>query len=98
MKYDTYKKIMQCLGTAFSKQYDETELKVFYRYFKDYDEDVFMEAIDRAVTSYDRLPSIKQLIDICEQSRISITFKKEYEKIGTPEPDQEWYDILNSFK
>lgn len=100
MNFETFKGIMQGLGIAFNKEYKEPEIKMFYRYFKDYEEDVFMEAVDKAVTSYDRLPSIKQLTDICEQTRVSVKLRKEYEALPpiTEEDRKEFQEILDSFK
>ena len=100
MNLETFKGMMQVLGTSFNKEYKDAELNMLYRYFKNYDEDVFMEAVDRAVTSYDRIPSIKQLTDTCEMARISVKFRKEYEALPpiTDKDRKEFQEILDSFK
>jgi len=100
MTLEMYKGMMQVLGTAYNKDYKDTELNMLYRYFKNYDEDVFMEAIDRSVTSYDRLPSIKQLTDTCEMTRVSVKLRKDYEALPpiTEEDRREFQEILDSFK
>lgn len=100
MEYETYKGIMQGLGIAFNKDYKEAELRLLYRYFKDYPEDVFMKAVDGLITSYDRLPSVKQMIDTCEMTRTSIQLRKEYEALPpiTDEDRKEFQEIIDGFK
>lgn len=100
MEYETYKQIMQGLGTAYNRNFNEAELRLFFRYFREYEEDVFMEAIDKAITSYDRMPSIKQLVDNCEIARTQVRLRKEYEALPpiTEEDRREFQEILDSFK
>jgi len=100
MTFENYKTMMQGLGLAFNRKYEETELKLLYRYFKEYEEDVFMEAVDNVATSYDRLPSVKQLTDACEMAKTSVRLRKEYEALPpiTDKDRQEFQEILNSFK
>ena len=98
MNLETFKGMMQVLGTGFNKEYKDAELNLLYRYFKNYDEDAFMEAVDRTITSSDRMPSIKQLVENCEMARLQVKLRKEYERMPKAVADQEWYDLLNSFK
>lgn len=95
MTYNEYKGIMQGLGYAFNKEYKEQELKMFYRYFKDYTTDTFIKTVDDVITTYDKLPSLKQIIDRCDTNKRLVWMN---DKVETPVEDQEWIELLSSFK
>jgi hypothetical protein len=100
MNFEDFKNIVKGFKVAFNRTYDEQELMFMYRYFKDYGKDVFIEAVDRMIQSFDKMPSLKQMIDTCEQARISVNFRKEYEALPpiTDEDRKEFQEILDSFK
>lgn len=97
MTYNEYEGIMSGLGLAYNKEYKEQELKMFYRFFKDYSTDIFIKSVDDIITNNDKLPSLKQIIDKCELNNQSYLWEKQYKELPKAVEDQEWYDLLNSF-
>jgi len=98
MTINEFSSLMDALGGAFNKKYTEGELSIYYRYFKEYEKRIFIKAIDELITKNDKLPNIRELLEKCSLMKTRIELDDEYKKIGTPEPDEEWYELLNSFK
>ena len=100
MKYEEFELLMKGFKVAYNKVYDEQELRFMYRYFKDYSTKVFRETIDALLTTYDKMPSLKQMIDRCEMMKTSIKLREEYEALPpiTDEDRKEFQEILDSFK
>ena len=98
MTMGEFSSLMDALGSAFNKKYTEGELSIYYRYFKEYSKKIFIKTIDEIITKNDKLPNIRELLEKCSLMKTRTELQEEYEKIGTPEPDEEWYALLNSFK
>ena len=98
MTINEFSSLMNALGNAFNKRYNDDELQIYYRYFKEYDKKTFVSAIDSIITSSEKLPSIREIIEKCAIQKNRIKWREEYEQMEKPVEDKEWFDLLNSFK
>lgn len=100
MSFEEFQGLVKCFKMAFNKAYDEQELRFMYRYFKEYSPKVFTKVVDRIVESYDKMPSLKQMIDVCEQTRLSVELREAYEEMPPPteQDKKEFQEVLDSFK
>ena len=99
MKYEEFEELIKCFKIAFNKNYDELESKFMYRYFKNYSAKTLTKVIDKVVKSYDKMPSLKQILDLCEEEKTSQKLQEEYKKLPpiTEEDKREFQEILDSF-
>lgn len=94
MKPIEFTKDMKILSISYNKDFDEETINHWYKYFKNINKDIFSKAVNKVIANNKYMPSIAELLDICnkEQKNIKVLvlermkndnyFKttKEYEK------------------
>ena len=97
MKPIEFTKEMKILSISYNKDFDEETINYWYKHFKNINKDIFTKAINKAIANNKYIPSIAELLEICnkEQKNVKLIvlekmkndnyFKtsKEYEKVIT---------------
>ena len=100
MEYNKFKDIMLGMGAIFSKEYKDMELTLLYKFFKDYRQKDFRDAIEDCIRSLDKLPTVHQLEEKCEWHRCRNELEEAYKELPpiTNEDRIEYQQLLESFK
>ena len=67
-------KNMTYLGLAYDKQYTQEEIKLYYDFLKEFDDDVVVKAIKEIIKTSKFIPKITELVKCCEKIKESIRF------------------------
>lgn len=74
MKKIEFAEQMKILTMAYSNDYSQQELELWYEYFMDIDYESFKNAIKEIIKTNKFKPSISELLEKCEQSKIKRKF------------------------
>ena len=69
-----FTKAIKMLSIAYSKDFDEDAIKLWYVNFKDISFDIFVNAIKRTIKENKYMPSISELLEKCESSKTQRKF------------------------
>lgn len=67
-------KNMTYLGLAYDKQYTQEEIKLYYDFLKDFNDDVIVKAIKEIIKTSKFIPKITELVECCQKIKESIRF------------------------
>ena len=68
-------KNMTYLGLAYDKQYTQEEIKLYYDFLKDFNDDVIVKAIKEIIKTSKYIPKVTELVEKCESIREEIRFE-----------------------
>ena len=68
-------KNMTYLGLAYDKQYTQEEIKLYYDFLKDFNDDIIVKAIKEIIKTSKYIPKVTELVEKCESIREEIRFE-----------------------
>lgn len=75
---------MKILAISYDKDFNEETIEFWYQHFKEINKDIFRKAIQKVITTKKFMPSIAELLDICnqEQNILKVSVLEEMNKYG----------------
>lgn len=67
-------KNMTYLGLAYDKQYTQEEIRLYYDFLKEFDDDVIVKAIKEIIKTSKFIPKINELVEKCQSIKENISF------------------------
>ena len=77
MKKDEFVKALKFLGTAYNKEFDKEQTEVWYKFLMNYNYETLRESIKEIIKINKYLPSISEMIQMCETNKKTIKFSYE---------------------
>ena len=68
-------KNMTYLGLAYDKQYTQEEIKLYYDFLKDFNDDIIVKAIKEIIKTSKYIPKVTELVEKCESIIEEIRFE-----------------------
>ena len=73
---------MKILAISYDKDFNEETIEFWYQHFKEINKDIFRKAIQKVIKTKNFMPSIAELLDICnqEQNILKVSVLEEMNK------------------
>lgn len=75
MTKEEFKDSISYLGMAYSKEFSQEELELYYDFLKDYKDETLVKAIKNIIKKSKFLPKINELIDECNKCKQNIKYE-----------------------
>lgn len=102
MTKEQFAKAMSYLGILYNKEFDSTQVSIWYEYFHEIDEITFKKAIKKMAVTNKYIPTIAEMISVCkdidERKKIEILdlmYKDGYFKYGVVGELDEDHEMRN---
>lgn len=69
MKPIEFTKLMKILTMSYDKDLTQETIEMWYQHFKNFKKTIFEEAVQEAITTKKYMPSIADLLDICNKKQ-----------------------------
>ena len=91
MTKEQFAKAMSYLGILYNKEFDSTQVSIWYEYFHEIDEITFKKAIKKMAVTNKYIPTIAEMISVC----IDLMYKDGYFKYGVVGELDEDHEMRN---
>lgn len=89
MTKEQFAKAMSYLGILYNKEFDSTQVSIWYEYFHEIDEATFKKAIKKMAVTNKYIPTIAEMISVCKEideykkiEILDLMYKDGYFKYG----------------